>query len=78
MKTITTFLSALLFLTTCLLSWLIFPILLIVSGGALFTYAFLAELCVSLPGPKSSDSTDFASRKIADRLCGKVRSQRTA
>ncbi|MGD0492064.1 MAG: hypothetical protein ABSC32_10985 [Steroidobacteraceae bacterium] len=45
MSPLSTFFDRLFFATVCVVSWVIFPILIAVGGTALFAYALIAELC---------------------------------
>ena len=73
MKTLSTFAGALLFLSACILGWVILPVFLIVSGAALLVYAVVVEVGVTVLGLRSTVPDPFAARKMADRLCGGLR-----
>jgi hypothetical protein len=79
MNAMSTFLESLLFAVACVLGWAVFPIFIIAGGLALFLYALIAEITLSLAHALSgatalsgAEATEdqAAARKAAHRLCG--------
>ena len=64
-------LKAILFALGCLVAWFVLlPLLLIVGGTALFTYAIFAEIGAFLVGNPGKSLDASVARDIARRTCG--------
>jgi hypothetical protein len=70
MNAISTFLDSLLFAAACAVGWLVFPVLLIGGAAALFGYAVIAEVAVTMLQATNCLHDETAARKTAERLCG--------
>lgn len=72
MNAIYTFFNRLFFAVTCLLGWVVFPILILSGAAALLCYALIAELFSSVAERVETDRDQAVERSSDGRLCRPV------
>jgi hypothetical protein len=71
MSALSAFVERLVFAFTCVMGWLVFPLLFLAGAIALLVYAILAECVSTLAGAARPLYRDrLAARRVADRLRG--------